>query len=207
MPPKMRCAARNASRPISETLTNSPISTNSGTLANTYSEIVPSAASASVLVAMPKSCLRNARPRKPVASSENAIGKPSTISASVSTIIATPTMRGSISPPQSKPSSAASSSNATGTSHRARSAALRSDSRAPRNNCRSNSAPAATTPASTTSLIGQTGILKRPFRARELLGAPRAQEVGCLADRRSKRTARHRLRSETVANPSRAPDG
>ncbi len=93
--PKISCAARNASRPISETLTNSPMSTNRGTEAKTYSETVPSAASAIVRVATPKSCLSMARPINPVRSSAIAIGMPSAINASTMTIIAAPTSRGS----------------------------------------------------------------------------------------------------------------
>ena len=63
-------------------MTKRPMSTNKGTVANTYSEIVPSAARESVRVAITTSRFMTASPINPTIRSEIAISMPSAINAS-----------------------------------------------------------------------------------------------------------------------------
>ena len=73
---KTLCARLKLSLPISEALTNNPINTNKGIVANTYSEIVPWAISDKESTPTWKLCLRAAIPRNPIEKSEIDIGVP-----------------------------------------------------------------------------------------------------------------------------------
>src|SRR5690606_5060950 len=154
------------SRPISETLTKSPISTNSGTVAKTYSETVPSAASASVRVAMPKSCFKRPSPTKPIRSSAIAIGIPSAIITRTAPTISPPIMRGSAPANQTSSATAATASGPSRANQRmpcaARGRAARSAAGAETARYRAHSIAATTAPSTMIALIGQTGIVNWP---------------------------------------------
>ena len=156
--PKTCCAARKLSRPISETLTKSPINTNSGTVAKTYSATVPWAASESVSVAMPKSRFRSARPANPISSNATAIGTPTAMSISTVTIATTPiTWSANSAACISAVASVSSPSDATAVS---KTLALRlgpAGLAERRQNCRRDSTAAMTAPRTTTNLMGATG--------------------------------------------------
>ena len=108
--------------------------------------------------------------------SANAIGNPSTISTTTSTIIAMPMVRGSTSAFQSAATSSAPSAKAATANQRRGSAAARACP-ACTTSWRASSMLATAQPTTISSLIGQTWIVKMPSTPANSFVLPRAHEI------------------------------